>query len=149
MKTPKYAFVIAVALLALWLAGCTTVESRIRQNPAIFSQLTPAQQDMIKRGEIGIGFSQEMVRLALGEPDHVMVRTDANGASETWSYVSSYGYDGGFYGGWYHRYPYWGSYWGGPYIDPYFYGYPYRREHVNVRVVFKDGRAVSIEQRRQ
>ena len=145
MKTSKYLLLAATALAALYVAGCSTPESRIRKNPEAFARLTPAQQDLIRKGQIVIGFDQEMVQLALGEPDHIITRTDAKGASEIWSYTTYESTDGMLlYRGWYHRYYYWGD----P-MFPYYLDYPYRRERDHYRVTFKDGKAVTIEEHKQ
>ena len=142
MKTSKFLLLAATALAALCVAGCSTPESRIRGNPEAFARLTPAQQDLIRKGQIAIGFDQEMVQLALGEPDHIITRTDAKGASEIWSYTTYESTDGMLlYRGWYHRYYYMGD----PFY-PYYLSYPARREHEHFRVTFKDGKVVSIEQ---
>ncbi|MFA5058538.1 MAG: hypothetical protein WC485_10535 [Opitutaceae bacterium] len=146
MKTSKFLLLAVTALAAFCLAGCSTPESRIRKNPAAFARLTPAQQEMIKKGEVAIGFDQEMVQLALGEPDHVFTRTEAGGVSEVWTYTTYELPDGSgpLYRGWYHRYYYWND----PFY-PYYLNYPYRREHEHFRVTFKDGKAVSIDQEKQ
>ena len=145
MKTSKYLLLAATALAALCVAGCSTPESRIRENPEAFARLTPAQQDQIRKGQIAIGFDQEMVQLALGEPDHVITRTDATGASEIWSYTTYESADGVLlYRGWYHRYYYWSD----P-MFPYYLDYPQRRERDHYRVTFKDGKAVTIEEHKQ
>ena len=130
-------------LSAFVLAGCETPQTRIEKNPAVFARLTPQQQEMIKKGQVAVGFDQEMVQLALGEPDHIITRTDASGVSEIWSYTTYDLPDGmPLYRGWYHRY------WGDPFY-PYYLNYPYRREYEHLRVVFKGGKVVSIEQRKQ
>jgi outer membrane protein assembly factor BamE (lipoprotein component of BamABCDE complex) len=145
MKTSKFLLLAATALTALCVAGCSTPESRIRKNPEAFARLTPAQQDLISKGQIAIGFDQEMVQLALGEPDHIITRTDAKGASEIWSYTTYESTDGMLlYRGWYHRYYYWGD----P-MFPYYLDYPHRRERDHYRVTFKDGKAVTIEEHKQ
>lgn len=142
MKTSKFLLTALAALAAVILAGCATPESRIRQNPAAFSRLAPAQQELIKHGQIAIGFDQEMVQLALGEPDHIRTRTDASGVSEIWSYTTYEEPDGApLYRGWYHRYYYMGD----PFY-PYYLSYPARREREHFRVTFRDGKVVSIEE---
>ena len=145
MKTSKFLLLAATALAALGIAGCSTPESRIRKNPEAFARLTPAQQDLIRKGQIAIGFDQEMVQLALGEPDHIITRTDATGASEIWSYTTYESTDGMLlYRGWYHRYYNWGD----P-MFPYYLDDPHRRERTHYGVTFKDGKAVSIEEHKQ
>src|SRR5512135_2948141 len=110
MKTTRFFVCAAVLLAAIGISGCSTPESRIRGNPAAFARLTPQQQDLIRKGQIAIGFDQEMVQLALGDPDHVTTRTDANGVSEVWRYTTYEAPNGIIlYRGWYHRYYYWGD----------------------------------------
>ncbi len=140
MKTTKFLLPVAAALL---LAGCSTPATRIRDHPAIFSSLTPAQQDLIRHGQIAIGFTKEMVELALGNPDHITTRTDANGVTQIWRYTTYETPDGfPLYTGWYQRYYCWGD----P-LFPYYLDYPYRRERDHYRVTFKSGKVSAIEER--
>jgi len=140
MKSIISVFVLAAGLIVL--AGCSSPQSRINQNPAIYAQLTPEQQQLIQAGKVGIGFDAAMVKLALGEPDRISERTDASGASEIWSYVTYEDDDGlMLYRGYYHRY-YYGR--GDPFY-PYYLAYPTRREHERFRVDFRDGKVVRIE----
>jgi len=133
--------VAAALLAALAVAGCSTPETRINKNPEAFARLTPQQQDLIRKGQIAIGFDQEMVQLALGEPDHIITRTDATGISEIWSYTTYELPDGmPLYRGWYHRYYRWGPGY------PYYLSYPYRREYERLRVMFRAGKVISVEQ---
>jgi hypothetical protein len=134
--------VIIIASFGL-VAGCSTPESRIAQQPELFNRLTPDQQQMIRDGRVGIGFDMDMVKLALGEPDRVRLRTDENGSSEVWTYLTYEGSNGMLlYRGWYHRG------WGSPFY-PYYLDVPGRRERSRDEVVFRDGRVVSVEQERR
>ncbi|HWA86404.1 MAG TPA: hypothetical protein VG710_09295 [Opitutus sp.] len=137
-----------VSILALlgvlaFMAGCSTPETRIAKEPALFSRLPPEQQQMIREGRVGVGFDMDMVRLALGDPDHVRERIDQSGKSEIWSYVEYEADDGVLlYRGWWHRG------WGGPFY-PYYMNVPGRRERSRERVVFREGRVVSVEQNKR
>ena len=140
MKSTLSVFALATGLIVL--AGCSSPQSRINQNPAIYAQLTPEQQQLIQAGKVGIGFDATMVKLALGEPDRISELTDASGTSEIWSYVTYEDADGLLlYRGYYHRY-YYGR--GDPFY-PYYLAYPTRREHERFRVDFRDGKVVRIE----
>jgi len=89
---------------------------------------------------VAIGFTQEMVKLSLGEPDKIYTRTDANGVSEAWSYTTYETEEGVMlYRGYYHRY------WGDPLYYPYYMGYSGRRDHEYLKVVFTEGRVSLIE----
>lgn len=96
---------------------------------------------MIRRGQVAVGFNAEMVRLALGEPDRYTTRTDQDGMSEIWHYVT---YDGPtgvpLYRGWYHRYYMWGD----P-LYPFYMEYPDRRERDRFSVVFRNGTVRALE----
>jgi len=132
---------LAAVATGFFLSGCSTPDSRIRQNPALFAQLAPEQQQMIRRGEVDVGFTAEMVRLALGEPDRFTTRTDQDGMSEVWHYVT---YDGPtgtpLYRGWYHHYYMWGD----P-LFPYYLNYEDRRERERFSVILRNGRVTSLE----
>ena len=142
MKTSCYLLLVTAALGLLVAAGCSTPETRIRKNPEIFARLTPDQQQMIQRGQVGLGFDLEMVKLALGDPDRVRTRTDADGSAEIWSYVTYEGPDGVLlYRGWYHR-----RYMLHDPLYPYYMDYPQRREREHFRVTFRNGRVIAIEQ---
>ena len=74
--------------LALLFAGCSTTDSRIQENEAAFQALSPAQQEKIRAGDVEVGYTQEMVRMALGAPDRSYTRTTDQGTVEVWAYRS-------------------------------------------------------------
>lgn len=149
MRT-THPILFAAALSAVWLTGCSTVSSRISADPAGFAQLPPDQQALVKSGQIGIGFSAEAVKLALGNPTSITLKTNASGQTQVWHYAD---YDYYNYG------PYWGWGWGGPgwggrhgwagwgWGDPYFWGPPYPVQGPDrIRVEFQNDRVVAITQ---
>jgi hypothetical protein len=131
-----------------FLGGCQTVDSRIKEKPDVFAKLDPATKDKIKQGIIELGYTEDMVYLALGTPDQKRESSSTAGQAVIWIYNTYYNrYDGGFYGG-YHR---------SVYFDPYLRAYRmyYRPVYADtylqekeerIRVVFKDGKAAVIEQ---
>ncbi|MBE7537605.1 MAG: hypothetical protein HS122_04260 [Opitutaceae bacterium] len=142
MKSFHLRLLLAPMLLVLFAAGCSTPQSRIDKNPAAFSRLTPQQQDLIKKGQVALGFDKEAVQLALGEPDRLITRTDASGTKEIWSYTTYEGMDGAFlYRGWYHRY-----YCYADPMYPYYLNFPSRRTRERFRVVFSDNKVIEIQQ---
>ena len=130
----------AACLSLAFLAGCSTPEHRISENPEAFSKLNAGDQQLIREGKVAVGFTQEMVKLALGDPDKIYTRTDANGVSEAWSYTT-YETDAGvmLYRGYYHRY------WCDPFYYPYYMSYGNRRDHEYLKVIFTGGRVSMIE----
>ena len=140
MKTSKFNLIAAAALGLVLAAGCSTPETRIQKNPDAFARLTPAQQDLIKKGQVGLGFDETMVRLALGEPDRIRTRVSAEGTTVVWIYADWDNDDGmPLYRGWYHRY------WGDPFY-PYYMSYPGRRMYDQTRITLKDGKVVEVDQ---
>jgi hypothetical protein len=142
MKTCLKTFAwAAVVTLLVFSSGCSTPDTRIRRNPELFAQLPPEQQELIRRGQVVVGFNAEMVRLALGEPDRYTNRTDQDGTSEIWHYVT---YDAPtgtpLYRGWYHRYYMWGD----P-LYPFYMEHPNRRERDRFSVVFRNGKVTALE----
>ncbi|MFI5338166.1 MAG: hypothetical protein ACHQ5A_15365 [Opitutales bacterium] len=137
---------LSLALVTLLLAGCQTVESRIQQKPNVYASLDQATQEKIKQGIIGIGYTPDMVYLALGAPNEKREKVTAEGRSETWIYGSYYDdYDPVMLG--YHR-RYFGPYMGGYryYYRPAFgYGY-FSNFEERVRVIFKEGKVAVIDQ---
>jgi len=140
MKTALKMMVLAGGLALL--AGCATPEARIQRNQELFTRLAPEEQALIRQGKVALGFNPDMVRLALGEPDRVIERTDAQGTTEIWNYVTYEGYDGAIlYSGAYHRY--WGDFY-----YPYYLSAPSHRVHAHMRVMFQAGKVVAFEQRK-
>ena len=133
------------ALLTLAaLAGCATPEARIKDNPGAYSNLTPEQQELVKKGEVGLGMPEAAVQLALGKPDRVTEHTDASGQQNIWHYTQVQGYAAAT------AYPYVYSY--PRFYDPFFFGSyptlytaPVQTETDRIRVIFKDGVVTAIE----
>ena len=99
LRTP-----LILLLAAAALAACASAGSRIQDNQAAFDHYPPAVQEKIRAGQADIGYTQEMVRMALGEPDRKYSRTSAEGNSEVWAWRDSgpsfsFGVGGGSYGG--------------------------------------------------
>ncbi len=146
MKTTRILPLAALALCAVLLAGCDTPDSRIKSSPDVFARLNPDQQALVKNGQIAVGFDMEAVKLALGDPSHIVIRTTAAGQHQVWHYVTYEDYQGVvIYGGYWHRYRGWGGpnfYMGAPYYN----GYP-ARVHDRLKVEFDAANRVeSIEQ---
>jgi len=139
----------AVLSLLLFSAGCQTVETRIKEKPNVYAGLDKTTQDMIKQGIIGIGYTEDMVYLALGSPDQMRESVTADSRTLLWIYnsYSSY-YDGpymtGYYGYGYPYYPYYyrpyAYYW-----PPPFAGYHTEKEE-RIRVTFSGGKVTAIDQ---
>jgi hypothetical protein len=68
------------------LAACSTPKSRIADNRPAFDQLPAEAQQKIKGGRIDVGFTPEMVVMALGEPAKTFIRKSTSGDTEVWIY---------------------------------------------------------------
>lgn len=79
---------LLLALFAvLLLAGCASrPDERIRQSSQTFSQLPPDVQQRIRAGQIDLGYTEEMVWMALGEPARRVERVDLDGRTQVWVY---------------------------------------------------------------
>ena len=81
---------VAAVLLAL-LAGCATPdtpETRIQQNFGVFAGFQFPVQEKIRQGQIDVGFTPDMVSMALGKPARVVTKQTAAGTTEIWSYAT-------------------------------------------------------------
>ncbi len=80
---------LLLCLLLALMAGCNTVDSRIRKNEASFRALDPATQEKLRGGKVEVGYTPEMVYIALGRPTTRTERSTADGQTMIWSYTSS------------------------------------------------------------
>ena len=83
-------FIVWAVLCANLLinTGCESIgiSSRIKENTALFATLTPGQQKRIKGGAIDIGYTRDMVYIALGKPSKIESIDSDQGAVKLWSY---------------------------------------------------------------
>ncbi len=85
MKIP----VLIGAIAVFALAGChptAGIPARIQEKSAAFSQLTDAQKRKIEQGVIEVGYTTDMVYMALGKPQKVRAEKLPEGPEETWIY---------------------------------------------------------------
>jgi hypothetical protein len=147
MKTRFLPLLLAGAALA-FAAGCQSVESRIKEKPDVYANVDKATQDKIKQGIIDLGYTEDMVYIALGNPDQKRESKTASGSSVTWIYNTYYTrYEGTQMMGYNRR----------VYFDPYLRTYRlyYRPvfadtysedKEERIRIVFTNGKVSAIEQ---
>ncbi|MFO8027359.1 MAG: hypothetical protein R6U56_06825 [Opitutales bacterium] len=83
----KFLFFLTLIACLLSLAGCaSTQKQRISQNEARFNTYTPTERKLIRMGEVAVGFDQEQVRMALGEPSRETTVDTAAGKAIVWEY---------------------------------------------------------------
>lgn len=141
---PQAVIAVAGCVTFLMVAGCSTVVSRIDQNPDLFQSLDRQTQATLLNGEAEIGYTMDMAYIAHGAPDEVWHQQTENGNSVTWLYqypdllneheTFAYGY------------PLFNHRLGGHH---HLLHHPYDRAHVvrdYRRIEFVDGRITSIEE---
>jgi len=136
----KSLFVLIVAGALLLGAGCASVESRVKDHQSAFSSWPPDVQEKVRAGKIEIGYTREMVEVALGKPDRFASRTTDRGQADVWVYFDKgpkFSVGLGF--GSAHRSSAVG---GGVTIGEGF------RDDENMRVIFEGGRVTAIETRK-
>jgi hypothetical protein len=139
MKAKRVGLLFAGALGLAALSGCATPETRIQANPEVYARLSDEEKALVRAGKVAIGFSADAVKLALGDPDRVAVRTDADGQAEIWHYLT---YEAGgriLFTGHFHTGRLW---WGGTY--PYYLRYPDRTVRDRFTVHLRNGRVTAI-----
>ena len=83
MKLPSVLVCVGLLLIS---AGCATVDSRVKDHQSAFSSWPPAIQENVRAGKIDMGYTQEMVEVALGKPDRFASRTTDHGQADVWIY---------------------------------------------------------------
>jgi hypothetical protein len=71
------------------MLACNTTSSRIRGQQALFDTYPPEIQQSIRDGHIEVGYTPEMVVMALGEPDHKIEAKPEDELGEIWTYRKS------------------------------------------------------------
>lgn len=86
----KHAFVPIAVLSVLLFTSCATPDARIRKHQEIFDSFPPEVQEKVRNGKIDIGYDEDMVFIALGQPDREYTRRTADGELTVWSYTDHY-----------------------------------------------------------
>jgi hypothetical protein len=132
---PAFALISSI----LWFAGCaTSPQDRISENRELYRSFPSAVQRKVSAGEVDVGFTEEMVQLALGEPHRRVTRQTETGTDEVWIYANreprvSFGFGFGSYG----RHS-------GSSVGVSTSTGAYGREE-RMRVVFQDGKVTAVE----
>lgn len=88
MKRSVRGWCLAFIATGLLVAGCATsgIENRIQEKSAVFGQLSPEVQRRIRDGQVGMGFTEDMVYMAIGKPSKVETRSSDSGSVAVWIY---------------------------------------------------------------
>jgi hypothetical protein len=85
---------------ALVLLACSTTGSRIRAQQAAFDGYPETVQQNLRNGAIEVGYTPEMVLIALGEPDRKVDAVSGEVAAQVWTWWKSSPGIGVSLGGW-------------------------------------------------
>jgi len=80
------ATLLVLAAVTLLAACASTPESRIADHYGVFAEFPPDVRQKIRAGQVDLGFTPEMVQLALGKPARQFTSKNENGEAETWVY---------------------------------------------------------------
>lgn len=82
-------FSILGMLLVFALAGCETdggLSARKREKESLYASLKPWEKLKVDNGTPGLGFSRDMVYLAMGSPSKIERESGASDRTELWIY---------------------------------------------------------------
>jgi hypothetical protein len=138
----------------LLLGACDTISTRINEKAPVFYSLDPNTRAKVAHGDVELGYTPDMVYIALGAPDVKRERVSkTDGNTEQWiyrSYVDNFDdigpYGPGFYG--YHRWyaPYGGYY--RMYWEPFYWDRYRSVPEDDIRITFREGKVIMIDQAR-
>jgi hypothetical protein len=147
MKKPA-ALLLSLATLSagLLLAGCDTFESRAREKSETYNSLPPNTQQRLERGTVNPGDTEDMVYIALGDPDEQRDVTSTDSKRSIWIYRTYWQqYEGSAWVGWHRvivRTPRGYAIYHEPITQSVY------RTHIDeiIRVTFVDGKVTTVEQ---
>jgi hypothetical protein len=79
----------SILLMAVALTACSSAATRISDQQNTFDAYPPKVQQKIRAGQIDVGFTQDQVRMAVGEPTRRYMQQTTAGESEVWAYSKS------------------------------------------------------------
>src|SRR5947199_6785562 len=80
---------LLLLLCCVLMAGCATntVESRKKERQAAYNALSPEEKELVDKGQIQTGMSQDAVYIAWGPPSQILQNQAGNGGVQTvWLY---------------------------------------------------------------
>jgi hypothetical protein len=77
------------SIIALMLACASTPDSRISEKQSLFDSYSEEVQSNLRQGKVDVGYDEDMVQMALGEPDETSVETSEAGETVMWGYTRS------------------------------------------------------------
>ncbi|MBN4066701.1 hypothetical protein JYU14_01300 [Simkania negevensis] len=85
----RIAFFLFSCLL-LYGCGCATPACRIKKDPKLFTSFSKEVQRQVREGHVALGYTSEMVKMAVGLPSQVLTRQMSTEFLERWVYRVSF-----------------------------------------------------------
>jgi hypothetical protein len=79
----------SILLVTAMLMACASTATRISDQQSLFDAYPPDVQQKIRAGQVDVGFTQDQVRMSVGEPTRRYTQQTTVGESETWAYGKS------------------------------------------------------------
>ena len=79
--------ILVFATLSGFSSCVSSPQARIDEDPALFKSYSAHQQYLIRKGQIEVGFDQDQVRLAWGNPQRTRQDTSPQGTQLIWEYT--------------------------------------------------------------
>lgn len=89
MKSSSKLLASCLMICIVILQSCSTPDSRIRKNQEFFDSYPAEVQKNIRDGKVDVGYTEDMVRMALGDPNETAVNKTAQGEVHVWAYTKS------------------------------------------------------------
>lgn len=79
----------SILLVTAMLMACSSAATRISDQQSLFDAYPADVQQKIRAGQVDVGFTQDQVRMAVGEPTRRYSQQTTAGDSEVWAYSKS------------------------------------------------------------
>ncbi len=89
MKSKSKLLASCLVICIVISLSCSSPDSRIRKNQELFDSYPAEVQKNISAGKVDIGYTEDMVRMALGDPNETAVNKTAQGEVHVWAYTTS------------------------------------------------------------
>jgi hypothetical protein len=87
MKSNSKLLASCLMICMVIFLSCSTPDSRIRKNQDLFDSYPVETQKNIRAGKVDVGYTEDMVRMTLGDPDQTTVNKTAQGEVHVWIYT--------------------------------------------------------------
>ena len=135
------------AVCLLTLTGCSTIDSRIKSNQALFDSLPAETQKKLREHVVEVGYTPAMVFIAIGDPDGRKDKITKDSSTQIWSYRERHDEYAGTGVSHYRRALVRDARTGRVYaiVQPVYADYYSEESQEVLRIEFKDGKVISIE----